>query len=140
MKQNIPTALFAVCALFLSFCQHEKSEILNTETGNEANIPWQECVEFSNYDLTICFLNASEYRCPCDVECVWEGSVDFTFRATGPDLDSTFTLTASTNRLDLLRSITLGNVIINAEDASGITCADYGNYENYKAKVILTEE
>jgi len=140
MKQNIPTALFAVFALFLSFCQHNKGETFTTETGNEAILSWQQCAEFSNYNLTVCFINASEYRCPCDVICVWEGAVDFTLRATGPDLDSTFTLTTSTNRLDLLRFITFGNVTIKAEDASGITCADYGNYENYKAKVTLTEE
>ncbi len=140
MKQNIPIALFAVSALFLSFCKHHRSEIFTTQAGNEAVLSWQECVEFSDYDMTICFVEASEYRCPCDAQCIWEGAVYYTLRAQGAGLDSTFTLTTSDRELFFPRTITLNNIKVDIAEEPVIACADYGDYELYKVKVNLLEE
>lgn len=108
----------------------------NSVSGAQAIIPWQECVLFTDHDITICFVGAFEQRCPCDVQCLVEGYVEATFRATTTSgIDTTFTLTTNSNPINLPNSTTVAGKIITFVNTEGIACADYGNYEKYKVIV-----
>ncbi|MEO6758409.1 MAG: hypothetical protein ABIO24_03070, partial [Saprospiraceae bacterium] len=70
--------LFA-CTLFLigfSNCKEkDPAPLVNQVSGSEATIPWQQCVTFTDHQLTVCFVGAQENRCPCNADCIWEGTV-----------------------------------------------------------------
>lgn len=136
MKQILFPAILGLCLLAFSFCR--KHDDTRSVSGDAAVLSWQECALFPDYDLTICFTGANEARCPCNMECFWEGVVDFTLKVQGPGVDTTVTLTTNSNPLNLPHQITLGNTTIDVEDASGLGCADYGVYDKYKVRVRLS--
>ena len=130
--------IFAALIVVLFSCR-EKDSIndIHAVSGPQATIDWQECVLFSDHDLTICFIGAKESRCPCDVDCLWEGSVDATFHVTGPKgVDTTFTLTTNSNPVNLPHTARVGDKVITFVNTDAVSCADYKQYEKYK--VIVT--
>lgn len=125
------TLLFLVCAFFAS-CKKEKND---TQKGNTATLSWQQCIDFTDHDLTICFTGAEEYRCPCNADCAWEGAIDFTFQVQGPGIDTT--VIVSTDKLVKPHAVIVGGVSIVASDDSNIYCDHYKDYEKYTVKVEL---
>ena len=106
-------------------------------SGSQATIEWKNCADFTSHGLTICFIGADENRCPCNTNCLWEGSVDATFRVTTTSgIDTTFTLTTNSSPINLPNATTIGGKTITFVNTDAITCADYGNYSKYK--VIVT--
>lgn len=146
MKQNISIALLA-CSLFtLTFCKKEsaptdtQSATKTSFSGNEAILGWQGCAEFPDFNLTVCFTDANEYRCPCDVDCIWAGSVEYQLKIQAPDLDTTVTLQPPNNPLNAPHSILLDNFKLSVDEVSPVNCQGYGVYENYKVNVMLEEQ
>ena len=105
-------------------------------SGPEAIIPWQDCAYFSDNGFTVCFIGAKEERCPCNTNCLWEGSVDATLRVTSvTGIDTTITLTTNSNPVNLHNLHAVGGKTIVFVNTSGIDCADFGQYEKYKVIV-----
>jgi hypothetical protein len=135
----IPTMLF-----MFSYCKKTDSEkvpVTQNVKGEEATIDWQGCAFFTDHDITICFVGADEQRCPCNVECVWEGAVNATFHITTlTGLDTIITLTTNSAPAQLHSSETIGGKTIrfvNTATPIPFDCADYGVYEKYKAIVTV---
>jgi hypothetical protein len=131
--------MIAMGAVLLAFFACEDNDPLSTTrqvTGTEATIPWQDCAAFTDQGLTVCFVGAKEERCPCNTNCLWEGSVDATLRvssATG--IDTTLTLTTNSNPVTLHYFHSVGGKTISFVSTPGIECADYGKYEKYKVLI-----
>ena len=124
--------------LLFAFLGCEENDDFKTVTvsGTEAIIPWQDCAYFSDNGFTVCFVDAKEERCPCNTNCLWEGSVDATLRVTtATGIDTTITLTTNSNPVNLHNFHTVGGKTIVFVNTSGIECADYGQYEKYKVIV-----
>ncbi|MCC6462678.1 MAG: hypothetical protein IT260_19580 [Saprospiraceae bacterium] len=140
MKHSLPTVLLFLGLLSLSFCKKEVAlPGSRQQKGAEATLGWRECVEFHDFDLTICLENASEYRCPCSLQCFWEGAVDFTLRVNGPGIDTSVTLTTNSNPPEAWHTKRIRNTTIDISDASNIDCSAYGDYPKYKVRVKLTQ-
>ncbi|MDO8367619.1 MAG: hypothetical protein Q7T20_12530 [Saprospiraceae bacterium] len=130
---------FASMLLAFSACR-DKDPIfpISTVSGSEAIIPWQECAFFADHNYTICFIGAKEERCPCNTNCLWEGSVDATLRVTSPTgIDTTITLTTNSNPVNLHNFHTVGGKTIVFVNTFQIECADYGKYEKYKVIIKI---
>jgi hypothetical protein len=104
----------------------------------EAVLSWQECYDFTAFNTTVCFADANEYRCPCDVDCVWAGSVDYTLKVTNAGQETTITLQPPGNPNNSPSSAVVGKVMISIDEPAPVNCADYGNYEKYKLKVVVS--
>lgn len=135
--------LFA-CLISLNACQKEEDTLLsksNSEarTADEAIVSWQECYDFTNYDMTVCFSDANEYRCPCDVNCFWEGSVEYTLQVRSNDQETIITLQPPGNPTNAPSSAVVGKVKISIEEAQPVDCADYGKFEAYQLKITVSE-
>ncbi len=137
MKYSI---LIISSALIIAFSScGEKDPVVTTHpvSGAQATIAWQDCALFTDRDMTICFVGANESRCPCNTDCLWEGSVDATLHVTTPSgIDTTFTLTTNSNPFNLPNFTTIGGKTITFVNTDAVGCADYGKYEKYK--VIIT--
>ena len=139
MKYRLPTVLLLLGVLSLSFCKKEAAlPGSRLHKGAEATLSWRECVEFQDFDLTLCFENAKEYRCPCWAECVWEGAVDFTLRVNGPGVDTSVTLTTNSYPLEEWHIVRIGNTTIDISDATHPDCSTYADYPKYKVNVTLS--
>ncbi len=132
MKKLLSIALFFLVFTFITSCKKEKNE---AQKGNTATLSWQQCIDFADHDLTICFIGADEYRCPCTMDCTWEGAIDFTFQVQGPGVDTT--VIVSTNNLVKPHAVIVAGVSIIASDDSNIYCEHYKDYEKYTVKVDL---
>jgi len=134
--------LISFGVIFLAFfaCQ-DKDPIYPTAevNGSTAIIPWQECAYFTDHDYTVCFLAAKEERCPCNTNCLWEGSVDATLRVTSAanGIDTTIVLTTNSDPFNLHNFHTVGGKTIVFVNTDGIDCADFGKYEKYKVIVKI---
>jgi len=143
MKLSILVACAALL-LGLSACkQKDPLPTTNPVSGSEATIGWQDCAFFTDHDLTVCFVDANDYRCNCASDCFWEGAVDATLHITSSTgIDTTITLTTNSNPTQLHSVDTIGGKIIrfvNTENVQPYDCIhDQGNYEKYKA--IITVE
>ncbi len=135
-----PSFLIISSILLVAFTackERDPQDTTKSVSGAKATIPWEQCVLFTDYDMTICFIGAKEERCPCDTQCLWEGSVDATLHVTtSTGLDTTFTLTTNSDPINLPHFTTIAGKTIEFVSTEGITCADYGHYEKYK--VIIT--
>ena len=129
--------------LLLASCKKKDSvPTSHPVSGSEATIGWQDCATYTDHDLTICFIGANDYRCPCNTECVWEGAVDATLHITNSTgLDTTITLTTNSNPTGLHSQETVGDKIIrfvNTTTTQPYDCAtDQGNYEKYKVIIAV---
>jgi len=132
MKNRYSIALLFFAIVIFNSCKKEKND---AQKGNTATLSWQQCIDFTDHDLTICFVGAEEYRCPCNADCVWEGAIDFTFQVQGPGIDTT--VIVSTNTLVKPHAVIVGGVSIVASDDSNIYCDHYKDYEKYTVKVDL---
>jgi hypothetical protein len=136
--------LLFVFATYILCCALQCGEPMETETetvaGDEATITWLGCAYFSDHDVSVCFINANDYFCPCYADCIWEGAVDVTLVVKMPAVDSTITLTTNSNPQNLNFSDTLGQKIITFKS---IYVEDYcnhqGEYGKYKAVVEVTD-
>ncbi len=141
MKVFSFSALIFLAFLF-AFCTKEnKQELLDAKklTADSTTLNFGKCAVFQNQNLTICFEKVYEYRCPCDVQCVWEGAVDAQFSAKGNDLDTTFTLTYHYPDTSFIK---VGDHEIRLVDVGpgvepGNPCPDYGISEKYTAKIFV---
>lgn len=126
-------------ALFVfAGCEENDDFRIFSVTGSQAIIPWQDCAYFADHGLTICFVNAKEERCPCNTECLWEGSVDAMLHISSTaGIDTTITLTTNSDPGDLHYFHTIGNKTIVFVNTSGIECTDYGQFEKYKVIVRM---
>jgi hypothetical protein len=117
----------------------EKDPVITTHpvSGSQATVEWQDCVLFTDHDMTICFVGADEARCPCNTDCLWEGSVDATLHITTTSgIDTTITLTTNSSPINLPNTATIGGKTITFVNTDAVPCTDYGKYEKYK--VIIT--
>jgi hypothetical protein len=140
MKKIAP--VLALVLLVFTFCTKDKKEtapINKTQTGNESVISWQQCVDFTDHELTVCFINANEYRCPCNVDCVWEGAVDITLQLIGPGLDTTVVLTTNSSTEGLKDTVEIGDTNLKISSVTPIDCNQYQQYQLYTVKVTLTQ-
>lgn len=121
-----------------SFAASEKAAD-NTTTARETILSWQDCAEYPNYDMSVCFADANEYRCPCDVDCVWAGSVQYTLKVKTADQESRVVLQPPGNPQNAPSSAVVGKAKISIQETRTIDCADYGNYEKYRLTVTVTD-
>ncbi|HAD11215.1 MAG TPA: hypothetical protein DCF33_02135 [Saprospirales bacterium] len=137
-----PTILFALSLSLLVFSACEDNDpIRNTSetSGSTAIIPWEQCTFFADHDLTVCFVGAKEERCPCNTDCLWEGSVKATFEVSNSTgLDTVLTLETNSAPAGLHYFHSFGNKTLVFVNTEGIGCEDYGNYDKYK--VIMKVE
>lgn len=155
MKHFFPVAALAASILVFASCKKDNAapDSISTgdtakkeieiqepiETGSQGSVGLGGCLDFYDpFFWTVCLTDISEYRCPCDVQCFWIGSVDYTLHVTGPDIDSVFTLQPPGNPLGAPSSIKMGGFKLEIEEISPTTCAGYGDYENYKLQVTLS--
>jgi len=138
MKNFLSFLLLSAALFALNACQKapETSSVL--PASSEAVLSRQECFDFTDYNMTVCFAGANEYRCPCDVVCVWAGSVDYTLQIKSAGKDTTITLQPPGNPTNAPSSAVIGNVTISIQEAMPVDCVDYGNFERYKLKVVLS--
>ncbi|MBK8426706.1 MAG: hypothetical protein IPL27_12375 [Lewinellaceae bacterium] len=139
--KNFPSFfLFSAVLFTLSACQKDPTPptALSAPVSAGAVLSWQECYDFSAFNTTVCFTDANEYRCPCDVDCVWAGSVDYTLQIKNAGQDTTISLQPPGNPTNAPSSTVVGHVTISIEEPAPVNCTDYGNYEQYKLKVVLT--
>lgn len=140
MKQLLS---FTCAALLftLSFCKkqgNEKNPDTQNVNGSEASIDWQDCAYFTDYDITICFVAADEFRCACDALCKWEGALDATLHVTSPGgIDTTITLRTNSNPAGLHTTETINGRVIHFVGTNISDCADYGDYEKYKVNISV---
>ncbi|MBL7782852.1 MAG: hypothetical protein JNM22_16610 [Saprospiraceae bacterium] len=145
MKNFRSIMLFSVCALALNACQKEDtlaSAAKDTDgaaTSKEAILSWKDCADFVNYDMSVCFADANEYRCPCDVDCVWAGSVEYTLKVKTADQESLVVLQPPGNPQNAPSSAVVGKAKISIQETRVVNCADYGNYEKYRLTVTITD-
>ena len=130
---------FTMVAFCFSACEdNDPISVTVPVSGSEATIPWQDCAEFTDQGITVCFVGAKEERCPCNTNCLWEGSVDATLRVTtATGIDTTLTLTTNSNPVNLHNFHTVGGKTILFVSTPGIECADYGKYEKYKVQIRI---
>ena len=128
-----------VVLLSLSFCKKNEPDTTSKPvSGSQATIAWQDCAIYTDHDVTICFTGINEYRCPCNVECVWEGAVDATLKVTTTSgIDTTIVLTTNSNPVGLNNSATIGGKTIRFVNTDAVDCADYGNSEKYKVVIAV---
>ena len=137
--KNLPFFLLFSASLFiLNACQKEPETSAALPVSSEAILSWQECHDFTDYDMTVCFTAANEYRCPCDVDCVWAGSVDYMLTIKTSTESTTVTLQPPGNPNSAPSSAVVGKVTISIQEATPVDCVDYGNFEQYKLKVVLS--
>jgi len=137
MKKSIFILSSALLIAFSACKETDPEQTTHSIGGSVATIEWEHCALFTDHGMTICFVGAKEGRCPCDTDCLWEGSVDATFRVTTPTgIDTTFTLTTNSNPVNLPNATTIGGKTITFVNTDAVSCADYGKYEKYK--VIVT--
>ncbi len=133
--------LFActVLLLSLSFCKKNDPATTTPQvSGSKATIAWEDCATYTDHDVTVCFIGVNEYRCPCDVVCVWEGAVDATLKVTtASGIDTTIVLTTNSNPVGLNNSATIGGKTIRFVNTDAVDCADYGNSEKYKVVIAV---
>jgi len=138
MKNFLSFLLLSASVFALNACQKEPATSSVLPVSSEAVLSWQECYDFTDFNRTVCFTDANEYRCPCDVDCVWVGSVEYTLRIRSAGQDTTITLQPPGNPTNAPSSAVIGNVTISIQEAMPVDCVDYGNYERYKLKVVLS--
>jgi hypothetical protein len=141
MKYIRSFVLLAVCALLFSFCKKEPAEkkIIILSGDNQGSMGLDECIEFQSPSFwTVCLTDISEYRCPCDVQCLWAGSVDYTLHVTGPNLDSTFVLHPPGNALNTPGFIEMNGIRMDIAEMGSTECSDYANYDLYKLEISLS--
>ena len=136
-----PLLLIISTTLLIAFsaCK-DKDPISNTQViyGNQATIPWQDCALFADQQMTVCFVGAKEERCPCNTDCLWEGSVDAMLHVTTVSgIDTTITLTTNSNPVNLHNLTSIGGKTIQFINTNGISCSDYGHYEKYKVIISV---
>lgn len=134
-----PIFLFPMLFVLLSFWACEDNDPIRDTVqinGNTAVIPWQDCAYFADHDLTVCFIGAKEERCPCNIDCFWEGSVKATFEVSNSvGLDTILTLETNSAPAGLPNLHSFGNTTLIFVNTEGISCEDYGDYEKYKVIV-----
>jgi hypothetical protein len=139
MKQitSIAAAAFLLATIFA--CNCEKPGENRRISGSEAELAWQECVDLTDYDLTVCFVGANEYRCPCDVQCFTAGALDVTLKIQGSNVDTTVTVTSNPLLPNIDNSVQIDGRKIRVTDVSPDLCNNYGQYEKYQINIQVTE-
>ena len=143
--KNLRLLLLLSAGLFsLNACKKESvTELSKSDSditvASQAILSWQECVDFTKYDMNVCFTGANEYRCPCDVTCVWAGSVEYTLTITTGEQKTIVTLQPPGNPTNAPSSVVVGKAVVSIEEPAPVDCANYEKYETYKVKVTLTD-
>ncbi len=130
-------AFFSTAFLLVLLISCKKESNSRTVTTSTATLDYKECVYFEQDSITVCFMDANEYRCPCNADCIWAGACDVTLKITTPAKDSTVTLSWSPDGSGIFADsimIDSGRVVrvtkIEPED-----CNKYEIYADYKATV-----
>ena len=125
--------------LFISITAFQcKTEQTTQIAGGTATIGWQDCAVFTDHDLTICFTGATEGRCPCWADCIWEGAITATLEVTAPDGVHTLVLSTNSNPDNLNYSDTLGSKIITFVQCNNFDfCDDYAKYKKYEIDITI---
>lgn len=136
--------LFA-CLFILNACQKEEDPILaqndsGIKTTEQAIVGWKDCQDFQNYDLTVCFADATDDRCRCDYTCTWSGAVTYTLNVRTKDQEKTITLEPPGNSNHAASSVLLGKTRISIEEVQPIPCNEYRNFEIYELRITVSEE
>lgn len=140
MKNTGLSVLLLSCLLLPYACKKDL-QLPGTRLNDDedAVLALEDCVKFSEFDLTVCLTGISEGRCPCNAMCFFEGSVDFTFQVYGKGVDTTVTLQTNSFPEKLPHSITLGKTTLDIADQTEDLCSNYGNYDRYKVQVTLSK-
>lgn len=135
----------AVVAIIVAAVSCKKEQNSRTVSGTSATLDYKECVYFADKDITVCFTEANEYRCPCVADCIWAGACDVSLRV----FPGTDTSTENEGKVDITLSYTPdGSGVFPSQDSvlnrlvsvKGILptdCDDYGSYEKYKVDISL---
>lgn len=135
--KNILFSAILISAALATAC-HKKNDDPTVVTTNSATIKYQECITFQNQQLTICFEDANEYRCPCNVDCVWEGACDVSLKVTGTGIDTLVHLSYNTSGSGVFPdSAAIGTTVIRVTGLVPTDCNDYEDYEKYKVDISL---
>ena len=130
-----------VLATLLTSCKKEPSakKFIVLSGDNKASVGLNECAEFQSPSFwTVCLTDISEYRCPCEGQCIWAGAVDYSLHVTGPNLDSTFTIHPPGNALNKPGFIEMNGIRLDIAEMEPTLCSKYGNYDLYKLEVSLS--
>lgn len=134
MKNQFFVFLFAISMASFMACDKNNAGP-REQAGSEALVAWEECVDFTDHGLTVCFEDVLEYRCPCNVDCIWEGAVDISLHITGQNIDTLITLSANSNSENLVNSAQIGANTIKIENPLPSACNDFGDLDKYKVTV-----
>lgn len=135
----------AIAAIIVTAISCDKEQNSRTVSGSTATLDYKECVYFEEKDITVCFTDANEYRCPCFADCIWAGACDVTFRVfpgtvTGKEnegaVDVTLSFSPDGSGVFPAQDTVL-NKLLTIKGIVPATCDDYGNYEKYKVDVSL---
>lgn len=135
----------AIVAIIVAAVSCDKEQNFRTVSGTTATLNYLECVYFADQDITVCFTEANEYRCPCFADCIWAGACDVSFRV----FPGTDTSTENEGKVDITLSYspdssgvfasqdTVLNRLLSVKGIVPTDCNDYGNYEEYKVDISL---
>jgi hypothetical protein len=105
----------------------------------ERILGWHECADFADYDMTVCFSEAHEFRCPCDVECFWAGYVAYNLKVIIGNQETIITLQPPGNPSNEPSSAVVGKALISIDEPAPVDCVNYGKYDVYKVKVTVSD-
>ena len=126
---------FSLVLFALPACKKESNQPQTpTVLADSAYVKFGECALFQTPKLTVCFVDAYEYRCPCTAECIWAGAVDISLKVTGTNVDTTLKLTTMPY-LGASDTAIVGNVKFHLKSADPADPCDLGNYATYKALI-----
>jgi hypothetical protein len=127
MKIKLLSFVVLVCCFGCS----KSDDLLSNE------IAYGNCKSFPAKDLEICFISLNEYRCPCNADCVWEGSADAGLRIkTQNGIDTTVVLT-EIKSLEKYTAVVGGHTIKLEKVEVADFCNDYGKASKYKVLVEI---
>ena len=131
-------SFWALALSLIAFAACKKESNSRIVTTNSATLDYKECVTYQKQDVTVCFTDANEYRCPCNAECFWAGACDVRLKVTVAGEDSTLNLSYAADGQGVFPSVdTIGNVIFKVTGIVPTDCNDYADYAKYKVDVTV---
>lgn len=136
MKNQILAILGAFAIVSFAACEKNTTSP-RSQSGSEAVISLNECVEFTDFGYTVCYEDVNEYRCPCNVDCFWEGAIDAALHVTGSGIDTIINLTTNSNPINLQNEAEIGGHTFKISEPLPNDCNDFGNLNLYKLTVEI---